>query len=211
MINSVSHYGAEYLTRDRWLSYVEQVSLLKDMIPRRVAEVGIGPGVVGTMIESNYPGCQYFSVDLESSLSPDICASVTALPFQQGALDAIFCCQVLEHIPYNLFVPSLVELSRVVSRRVVISLPDESLFFYLRARGLRRIFPSLWKGISFPRPFPKQHDYDVHGQHFWEIGKRDFPIRRILDDIGVSGLRIKDRFRMVERPYWHFFVLEKYS
>jgi hypothetical protein len=124
-------------------------------------------------------------------------------------LDAVFCCQVLEHLPYQLFVPAMTELRRVVSRRVVISLPDESLFFFLRMRGSRRFLPKLWKGISLPRPFPERHDFETHGQHYWEIGKKDFPVGRILDDISRTSLVLKDHFRMVDRPYWHFFVLDR--
>jgi hypothetical protein len=211
MIDPLRHYGAGYLTHDRWLSYVTQVTTLKDVNPQRVAEIGIGPGVVGPMVKATYPDCHYVSVDVDPTLGPEVCASVTALPFSDAALDAVFCCQVLEHLPYQLFVPAMTELRRVASRRVVISLPDESLFFFLRVRGLRRILPSLWKGISLPRPFPERHDFEAHGQHYWEIGKKDFPVGRVLVDISRAGLVLKDHFRMVDRPYWHFFVLDKTS
>jgi len=209
MTDPHAHYGAGYLTRDRWLSYVTQVTTLRDVNPRRVAEIGIGPGVVGSMIKASYPGCEYVSVDVDQTLSPDVCASVTALPFSDAALDAVFCCQVLEHLPYDLFIPAMVELRRVVSSRVVISLPDESPFFFFRARGLRRMLPSLWNGISLPSPFPQRHIFEAHGQHYWEIGKKDFPIGRILTDISRSDLVLKSHFRMVERPYWHFFILDR--
>jgi len=211
MIDPHSHYGAGYLTRDRWLSYVTQVSALADINPGRVAEIGVGPGVVGSMIEATYAGCQYVSVDIDPTLRPKVCASVTALPFDDGAMDAVFCCQVLEHLPYEMFGSALSELGRIATRRVVISLPDVSPFFFLRARGSRRFLPRLWKGVSLPRPFPERHDFEAHGQHYWEIGKKDFPVGRVLADISRSGLVLKDHFRMVERPYWHFFVLDRTS
>jgi hypothetical protein len=206
---SEGHYGAGYLTHERWLSYVTQVSTVMDIQPKTVVEVGIGPGVVGRMIEATFPGCEYMSVDIDSELSPNICASVTSLPFPDAHFDAVFCCQVLEHLPYDLFVPAILELRRVAARRVVISLPDESLFFFLRARGFRKLLPTLWRGVSFPRPFPVRHDFVSHGQHHWEIGKRGFPIAKILGDILRTGLVLKENFRMVERPYWHFFVLDQ--
>lgn len=210
MIDSYLHYGAEYLTHDRWMSYVTQVTTLKDLNPQRVAEIGIGPGVVGQMIKATYPGCLYVSIDVDPTLKPEVCASVTALPFADATFDVVFCCQVLEHLPYHLFFPAIRELQRVVSRRVVISLPDESHFFFIRARGSRRVLPTLWKGISIPHLFPEPHDFEAHGQHHWEIGKKDFPIKRILGDIRRSNLIVKDHFRMVERPYWHFFILDKH-
>jgi len=209
MVGTEHNYGAGYLTRERWFSYATQVSLIADLKPKRVAEIGVGPGVVGPMIESSYPGCHYVSVDIEHQLAPHLCASVTALPFADGTMDAIFCCQVLEHLPFELFTPALKELSRSTSRRVVISLPDVSPFFFLRFRGSRRYLPGLWKGFSLPHPFPQSHDFFTHGQHHWEIGKKGFPVDRIVDQIRKTGLHLKDSFRMVDRPYWHFFILDK--
>lgn len=211
MANVDHHYGAGYLSRERWISYVTQVSAVADLKPKRVAEIGVGPGVVGAMLEATYPGCQYVSVDIDTELGPKVCASVTSLPFAEGSMDAIFCCQVLEHLPFDLFVPALEELGRTTSHRVVISLPNVSPFFFLRARGTRRLLPSLWKGVSLPYPCPVTHDFASHGQHYWEIGKKGYPVSRILEGIGSAGLLLKDHFRMVERPYWHFFILDRRS
>lgn len=209
MILPEHHYGAGYLSRERWISYVAQVNAVIDLKPTRIAEIGVGPGVVGAMIEATYPGCQYVSVDIDPVLKPMVCASVTALPFADGGLDAVFCCQVLEHLPYEMFVSALHELARVVTRRVVISLPDVSPFFFLRFRGSRRILPTLWKGVSLPHPFPPVHDFAAHGQHYWEIGKKGFPVGRILSDTAAANLKVGGHYRLVERPYWHFFLLDK--
>lgn len=211
MIPLEHHYGAGYLSRERWISYVAQVSAVVDLKPARIAEIGVGPGVVGAMIEATYPGCQYVSVDVDQALKPMACASVTALPFAHSSMDAVFCCQVLEHLPYELFVSALRELGRVATCRVVISLPDVSPFFFLRFRGSRRFLPTLWKGISLPHPCPRDHDFAAHGQHYWEIGKKGFPVGRILSDMAVDDLKVRDHYRLVERPYWHFFLLDKTS
>lgn len=208
MIQSEHHYGASYLNRERWISYVAQLDAVVDLTPTRVAEIGVGPGVLGTMFRASYPDCQYVSVDIDPALKPMVCASVTALPFADGGLDAVFCCQVLEHLPYEMFVSALRELGRVATRRVVISLPDVSLFFFLRFRGSRRILPTLWKGLSLPQLIPSVHDFAVHGQHYWEIGKKGFPVGRILSDIAGTGLKMRNHYRLVERPYWHFFLLD---
>ena len=208
MLESTEHYGARYLSRVRWMSFVYQVATLSDLRPSRVAEIGIGPGVVGDMIKATYPDCGYMAIDIDPALRPDVAADVTALPFADGAFDAVFCCQVLEHLPYERFVPALTELKRIVTRRVVISLPDVSPFFFLRFTGARRLLPPLWRGLSFPHPAPRAHDFASHGQHYWEIGVKGHPLRRLLADIDHAGLHVRDHFRMVERNYWHFFVLD---
>lgn len=208
MSDSKEHYGSSYLNRERWMSYVYQVTAISDLNPARVAEIGVGPGVVGGMIRATYPDCDYLSLDIDHALRPQVCASVAALPFANTTFDAIFCCQVLEHLTYDQFAPALAELRRVTRHRVVISLPDISPFFFLRMRGLRRLLPGFWNGFSLPSIHQPLHDFAVHGQHHWEIGVRGYPLSRIIKDIEKVGFSHFSHFRMVERPYWHFFLLD---
>ncbi len=186
---SGSRYRSGYLSHERWLSYVHQISALADIAPRSVLEVGVGPGVKATMVTATFPGCTYVGTDIDAALAPDVRADVRALPFGSARFDATFCCQVLEHIPYEDFLTGLGELKRVTRGRVVISLPDVRPFFYLRARppASRRFLPGLWRGISLPAWPPRRHSFEAHGQHHWEIGKRGYPLRRIVDDIHSLG------------------------
>ena len=129
-VPSVQHYGGAYLYKERWISFVYQVMTLFDIKPARVAEIGVGPGVVGDMLRATYPGCEYVGIDIDSSLSPAVCAGVDALPFKDRSFDATFCCQVLEHLPFDRFATSISELKRITSKRLVISLPDVTPFFF---------------------------------------------------------------------------------
>lgn len=203
-------YSETYLSHERWLSYVQQIDSVRDLAPTSVVEVGIGPGVKRMMVEASFPGCRYVGLDIETELNPDIRADVTALPFADRSFDVGFCCQVLEHLPFERFADALGELKRVSRRRVVISLPDVTPFFYLRARppSSRRVLPFLWRGISLPVPFPQRHDIETHGQHYWEIGKKGYSVTRILNEIRSAGSARVRHFRMVERHYWHFFLLD---
>lgn len=204
------NYGPGYLSHERWLSFVHQISAIADITPRSVLEVGVGPSVKATMVTATFPGCSYVGADIDDKLGPDICADVRMLPVDDGRFDAAFCCQVLEHIPYEDFLIGLGELKRVTRKRVVISLPDVRPFMYLRARppATRRFLPWLWHGVSLPNIFPKSHSFEAHGQHHWEIGKKEYPLRRILDDIRLLRWQKVRHFRMIERNYWHFFVLD---
>lgn len=205
---SNQHYGAAYLYKERWFSFVYQVMALSGIKPARVAEVGVGPGVVEEMLRATYPGCQYVGIDIDSSLSPSVCASVEYLPFANGSFDATFCCQVLEHLPFDRFTVSVAELKRITSERLIISLPDVSPFFFLRFSYGRRLLPWLWNGVSLPALFPRRHSLEEHGQHHWEIGKLGFPLRRVIRELQAIGFSRIQHFRMTERPYWHFFILE---
>lgn len=205
---SNQHYGATYLYKERWFSFVYQVMALSGIAPVRVAEIGVGPGVVGDMLRATYIGCEYVGIDIDSSLSPAVCGSVEALPFATGSFDATFCCQVLEHLPFDRFAVSIRELKRITRQRLVISLPDVSPFFFLRFSHGRRLLPWLWDGISLPTIFPRRHSFEEHGQHHWEIGKLGFPSRRVIRELQAIGFKSIRHFRMTERPYWHFFILE---
>lgn len=205
---SSRHYSAPYLYKERWFSFVYQVMALAGIEPKAVAEVGIGPGVVGDMLRATYPGCDYVGIDINSSLSPSVCASVESLPFATGSFDATFCCQVLEHLPFDRLAIAVAELKRITKRRLVISLPDVSPFFFLRFSHSRRLFPWLWNGLSLPTLFPRRHSFEEHGQHYWEIGKSGFPSKAVLREFHSVGFTKIRHFRMVERPYWHFFILE---
>ena len=208
MTDTFKRYGSEYLSRERWMSYVYQVTSVSDLRPSRLLEIGVGPGVVGDMVRATYPACDYVSIDIDPIRCPQVCGSVTALPFVDASFDAAFCCQVLEHLPYDTFVPALRELRRITSRRLVLSLPDVSPYFFLRARGSRHLLPALWNGFSLPSVWPPRHDFAEHGQHYWEIGARGYPLRRILTDLNRAGFHKPRHFRMVERSYWHFFLLD---
>jgi SAM-dependent methyltransferase len=204
-----NQYGSNYLGKERWFSFVHQIASVRDLTPRKVAEIGIGPGVVGDMMRATYPGCEYIGVDIDIDLRPTVCADLTALPFADHSFDVTFCCQVLEHLPFENFDTAILELKRITKKRLVISLPDVTPFFYLRFPGCRRILPFFWHGISFPTFLPQNHSFEEHGQHYWEIGKHQYPVARILSALSKFGFANIRHYRMVERCYWHFFLLDQ--
>ena len=204
------HYSEMYLSNTRWLSYIAQIASLEGVNINKIAEIGIGPNVMNFIVKKTYPDCKFITIDINPDLKPDFVASVLKLPFQENEMDATFCCQVLEHIPYEMFVPALKEIVRITKKRVVISIPDITPFFYLRFRGSRRLLNRLWKGINLPHLFTTKFDKRTVDQHFWEIGYKGYSQKRIQSDINsIEGIKIVDQFRLIERPYWHFFYIEK--
>ena len=204
------HYGETYLSKTRWISFIEQVASLEGININTVAEIGVGPNVIKFLVKKTYPNCRFITIDINPDLKPDVVASVLKLPFQENEMDVTFCCQVLEHIPYEMFVPALKEIVRITKKRVVISIPDVTPFFYLRFKGSRRLFKRLWKGISLPNLFTAVFNKKTIDQHFWEIGYEGYSLKRIESDIkSIAGIIIKEHFRLVDRPYWHYFYIEK--
>lgn len=201
-----SHYSRSYFQGNRIFSYAHQIKSLISFEPNRVLEIGVGAGVVSAALRAM--GITVSTVDIQPELKPDIVASVTGLPIDDGAFDVGLCCQVLEHLPFECFVPAIKELLRVARKGVVISLPDVSRRGFISAK-LPKIpeFRWSWRLPHLrPLPMPKQR-LQLDG-HYWEIGYKGFPLSRIMSAIHDAGGAIASTWRVPELPWHRFFVLK---
>lgn len=208
-----------YLSRERWISFWYQLmevmgapgkkdiipSGTKESYPKRVLEVGPGPGIVMGIIRGF--GLFGVTVDIDFRIKPNVCADITQLPFGDKAFDCVLAAEVLEHIPFIEVSKALNELSRVSRKSIVITLPHFSRFspsivlkIFPFVPRVQKVFP-----ISF---FSPKHRFD--GQHYWEIGKKETPIsqvRRLLS--AVDDFRLTRDYLIEENPFHHLFVLKR--
>lgn len=197
-----SHYHRSgYLTDERWMSFYHQFTLVQQTHPERALEIGMGRGTVSRELRAE--NITVVTLDIDPALAPDVVGSVTALPFPDASFDTLLCAEVLEHIPWEQFPGALRELHRVTGRFVVLSLPHWgitwSLFF--KAPLLRPRF------FFFKMPWWRQHRWN--GEHYWEIGKRGYPARRIARHILDAGFSILEDRVFPDDPAHHFYLLEK--
>ena len=198
---SAGHYDySTYMDKARWTSTWHQVDEVLRTGAGTVLEVGKGTGVLGAILK--HSGLRYFSLDAAADLKPDCVGSVTRLPFSDNSFDAACCFQVLEHLPFGSLGDALAELNRVSRHSVIISLPDAGKVweFALRfskyvTRSVRLTWPSIWS----PR-----HVFD--GEHHWEIGKRGYPLERIVEAMNRAGLQVVRSYRVPGHPYHRVFV-----
>ncbi|MBI3962465.1 MAG: hypothetical protein HY335_06920 [Deinococcus sp.] len=61
--------------------------------------------------------------------------------------------------------------------------------------------------ITLPRLRAPVHEHD--GQHYWEISKAGYALRRVLGDMRAAGFQVVKTYRVFENPYHRFFVLRK--
>ena len=108
------HYTAKYVLGGRLFSYAHQMDAVLLHEPKTVLEVGPGPGMVTAALRAI--GVQVTTVDIQAELKPDVVASVTDLPFEDNSFDVSMCCQVLEHLPFDL--PTTIEEALRVSAQV---------------------------------------------------------------------------------------------
>jgi ubiquinone/menaquinone biosynthesis C-methylase UbiE len=145
------------------------------------------------------------TLDIVSKLRPDVAGSVLSMPFEDAAFDVVACFEVLEHLPYDDFPKALEELSRVSRKHVVLSVPDHTAVYRVNIE-LPRMKP-IKRLVSHPFPRPPFHEFD--GEHYWIIGKSNYPLEKISHDIGRKGFRIIETYRPFEFYGHRFFSLEK--
>lgn len=197
------HYSGDYLGPQarRILSYREQCLYTLQTKPRMVLLVGKGDGLAGRMLQQ--AGVNVVTLDIEPGLSPDIAASVEAIPLAGKSVDVSVCCQVLEHLPFDRFSGTLRELRRVTRDRLVLSLPDirRSVSFQMSVSRLKVAWsaslPSLWPALI---PEWRKRDFG----HYWEIGYAGTTFRQVCARVRDAGWRVLE-VRRVDGFVWHTF------
>lgn len=195
-----AHYFQDYDTKNRWASYWYQINEILNTRGKTVLEVGIGNGTVADYLRRS--GLEVTTVDIDSALNPDYVCSVTELTkvFQPDSFDTILCAEVLEHIPFEYFEKSLEELQKVAKNFVILSLPH----FGIKLRFSVKIPLVRQKNILIKIPYPRKYKFD--GQHYWEIGKKGYPLSKIIDVIS-KHFNVERNYLVPENPYHMFFIL----
>ena len=197
------YFDIDYDSKKRFCSYWHQINEIISLKPKKVLEIGIGNGFVTRYLRDKE--LNVTTLDIAHELRPDVAGAVLAIPFKNCSFDVVVCCEVLEHLPYSEFSKALKEIHRVSRKHVVLSLPDVTTVYRINIE-LPRIGP-IKKLISHPFYRSTRHKFD--GEHYWEIGKTGYSLKRIELNIRQSGLSIIKTYRVFEFCYHRFFLLEK--
>ncbi len=198
------HYFKGYDTKERWVSYWYQINEVLWTNARKVLEVGVGNKTVSNYLKER--GIKVTTVDINPDLKPDHVCSVIELTkcFKPNSFDVVLCAEVLEHLPFEYFGKALGELHSVTKRYVILSLPYAGANFCTSLKlPLTRRMDLKFKVPYFFLP------HKFNGEHYWEIGKKGYPLKKIL-------ALLKKKFRIIkcyfpaEDMYHAFFVLKKY-
>lgn len=159
-----AYYADSYFTYEQLWSFVEQIYHIRQLKPINMIEVGIGNGFVSGFIRTS--GIKVKTFDINPSLEPDIVASVHDIHHfvAPKEFDLISCCEVLEHLPFEDFEPTIKTFSSIC----------DQLFLTLPAAGRSFGFGGVihlpkyysWLSLWLKMPNQKNQLADVH---FWEI------------------------------------------
>jgi hypothetical protein len=195
------HYrGIGYNDKLRFVSYWMQIAEVMKSDPKGVLEIGIGSGFVHKFLRSH--GVAVHTVDADPRLAPDTVALIGDLPFADRSFDVVCCFETLEHLPWDQFVPSVRQLARVSSRYVLVSVPDVTPYVRCRIEvGFLKRWVTLFKDL--PNPLAREHRFQ--GEHYWEIGKKGYPVKRVQAALAEAGLVVESVARADDNPYHRFF------
>lgn len=201
------HYFRNYDDLYRFISYFYQIDIIKECRPKKILEIGVGNKTVYNYLKQN--SYDVVSCDFDKSLRPDCVADARDTPFKEKSFDLILICEVLEHIPFDQIDKALGDLHRITKRYVIVSVPYASttISCTLRFPLVEKIFgrkflspfiriPYFWKKIEFS------------GEHYWELGRKNYSINRVRKTFRKKFKIIKE-VRPALNHYHHFFVLEK--
>ncbi|HYF05873.1 MAG TPA: class I SAM-dependent methyltransferase [Patescibacteria group bacterium] len=195
-----SHYVfGKYGNKARFASYYHQIDEVLKTKPTSVLEVGVGDKVFANFLMNNTQ-VSYKSLDIAADLHPDIVGSVESIPLPDNSVDTAAAFEILEHLPFEKFEACVLELRRVSKKNVVLSLPHYGppIKFLIKLP----CFPE----IQFAWKFPHHPIHTFNGEHYWEIGKKGYNLRKIKDLLEKYFIIEKD-FIPFENQYHHFFVL----
>lgn len=202
-----THYFKGYGDLKRFISYFYQIDLARKLQPKKVLEIGVGNKITATYLKQS--GIEVDTCDFDKNLEPDYVADIRKLPFNDSSYDIIMAYEILEHIPWQDIDKALSELYRVSKKYVLISIPYRVISFEfvfkipLMGKILKKPFINLFFGI--PRFFTK---IKFSGEHYWEMGVKNYPPRKIRRTLG-KHFRILKEVRPILAPDYRFFILEK--
>jgi len=206
------HYFNGYDNMIKFMYYFHEIELTKSLNPKSILEIGVGNKTYYNYMKQQ--GYEIKSLDFDKTLNPDIIADVRNTKLKEESFDVVVAFEVMEHLPYSEFQQALKELRRVSRKHVILSIPFRAITFELifRIPMLGRLIKKPFVRFFYRTPFLMKDlkmGFKGNNQHYWEIGTKSYPIKRIIKKIENSGFKIISESNVPLDAGSFFFVLEK--
>lgn len=196
-----AYFDSGYFVLPQLFSLSHQINGIYEMQPTSLLEIGIGNGFVSDFFRKS--GLPVITADINPDLKPDIVAPIDELPERLNgrSVDVVACCEVLEHMPFELF-PQSIEILRSLGDRLFLTLPNNRKSFGFG--GLLRLPKIVAKPISLAIDFPLRKP--LPPEHFWEVGySRETSHEAIVRELRKHYTRV-EAGRFALNRYHRFYV-----
>lgn len=202
------HYYNGYDSLSRFSSYYCQIESALNLKPKNILEIGVGNKTVSNYLKEMGIGVTTFDFDKE--LKPNIVGDMRDMKMiKNKSFDLVMACEVLEHIPWSNVDKALEELKRVSKKYVLVAMPWSGWSFNINLTFpyIKRVFKKDYFNFGFviPRFYG---NVKWRGEHYWEIGSKDYPLSKIRKKLKEYFILEKD-FQNPLNRYHHYFVLKK--
>ncbi|MFX0186794.1 MAG: class I SAM-dependent methyltransferase [Candidatus Hodarchaeota archaeon] len=207
------YFIKRYFTSKRWTTYSELIRCILEINPLNILEIGPGNGLVSDILKKI--GYNVKTLDIDESLCPDYNMDIRDMTFLnlKDEFDLVIASQIFEHIKYEEFL-SVINRCSLFTKILIITLPHTNLNSYFFSIDVN--FPLLHqRNFKFGFKIYRKkvfHDlstwrYDIDNRHYWVIGKKGYPLKKIKKDIVKNGWLIQDNFFNLKNPKHYFFIL----
>jgi len=201
-----------YDHKARWIHYFHQIRRVAAILRNHpegkefsVLEIGPSHGIVTHYLQ--LCGVNVKTLDVDPDNKPDYLGSVTDIDkiAPHNSCDVIVACEILEHLPFADFGPTLEKMKKVTRKYIFVSVPDSRhILFQARVKLPALNERSYSIRITGPRMKPQPN-----GGHQWELGRRGTPRSRVFKEIEKTGLHIVMHYSHIDTPQNYYFLLSK--
>jgi len=200
-------YSENYESLGRFITFFHQIDTIKKLGGKNVLEIGVGNKTTSNYLKKN--GFYIKTCDIDKSLNPDVISDIRDLPFEDNSFDVVCAFEILEHLPFEESIKGIKEMLRVSNKYVLFSVLYSSVYINISVNtnvlGGKRI---LFKDFVFRVPqFFRKAKFD--GQHYWEIGRKGFSLKRVLKRLEKEGINVINKKRNKLTPRQHSFIIQK--
>ncbi|MDY0121147.1 MAG: hypothetical protein RBR54_04320 [Sulfurimonas sp.] len=204
------YFNESYFDKYQLFSLSEQINLIyrysKKMTNPKIIEVGKGNGFVSDFFKK--AGYNFLTFDINKNLEPDVLGSV--LEFSDliiSQADIVVACEILEHLPFEMFEKSLEQIAKVTNQYLIITLPEFKKFFGL---NIQFNLPKIAR-FSVPIYMKYTGNKNLGSGHFWEIDYDKHTRRKHIESIIKKYFTIVDSGKFHTNLYHNYYVLKKRS
>jgi len=203
----------KFLTDAHFFSYYLQMRKIKALNVETVLEVGPGENFIQEYMKSL--GIEYDTMDIIPESNPTYLSSLEnfELSCLKFKYDLVCSFQMLEHSEYSNFSSNLEKLRKMSTKYVFLSLPYSCNKFSIKvniqlgqnkifSKMLQLIFPTNKANRVYREEYKTEFPWAVH---HWEIGRKGYLKKKVMNDIRASGLKIIDTFH--SENAFHYFIL----